>query len=531
MDDVDLPHQSPTMQKLDKDLRIDLRAQAEGNLYMFAKGILGYKDMTAHTHGPLCAFLQHNPKRFKRVLYPRDHYKTTVATIAGGMWKALRNPNERILIANESATNAQRMLGVMRQQFESNRTLRVLFSDLIPKNTRDVGWNNIELNLNRTEIYPEPTFDTIGMTGSVTSRHYSHMIFDDPISEEAVKSEKVMKDVINRMSAVTALLSKPEIDTIWLIGTRWALHDVYSWFDRSFGDRVGKFSRSVLEDGLPIFPELLSLETIALKRAIMGSYKFSCLMMNNPRNENLQDLDPAKVRYWRWYQKDSTIELLHHDLQPTGEIVALSDLDITITVDLAPAEKANSDRNAVVTLGVAPSGSAIVLDLFARRCTPLEVINHIFALHAQFSPISKLGIESVAYQKAFKYFLRDEADRRGVFLPIVELKSTGRKEIRVRGLQPVLGVGRLYVNPKDQLLLDEIADFPLGEHDDCVDALSMHLQIAQGWFNTERHERYLKAEAEMIAEVWGRSGGTPIDTNDEIFSDWRFDSIYHEQSL
>lgn len=513
--DVDLPGQDPWVQGQDSDLREDLRRMSENSLYFFGKGILGYRDMTERCHGPFCAFLQHNVKQFKRALMPRDTYKTSAGTIAGSLWKGLHDTNQRILIANESATNAERMLRGIRGHLESNRTLRTLYSAEIPRDVRKVRWNDTELDLVRTQVFPEPTFDTIGMTGSVTSRHYSHMIFDDPISEEAVKSEKVMKDVINRLSAITALLTKPERDTVWLIGTRWALHDVYSWFDKAFGDKVGKFSRGIVEDGESIFPELMGLETIALKRSVMGAYKFSCLMMNNPRNEELQDLSPDLLRYWRWANKEHTvIETMSNTMEPTNQFYRTEDLDITVTVDLAPAERGSSDRNAIVTLGVAPDGSAFVLDLFAKRCTPIAVMDHIFAM-AERWPIHKLGIESVAYQKAFKYFLKDAADRRGAWLNVVELKASGKKEIRVRGLQPILAVGRLYLNPADQLLVNEIADFPLGEHDDCVDALSMHLQIAQGWFNEERHKKFLELERELIHRIHGGSDLAEA----EMFSD------------
>lgn len=490
------------MQQLDSDTLRDLAETGRRNLFFFDKGILGYKDMTESCHGPLCVFIDQNGCRFKLILMPRDHYKTSVVTIGSSMQKAVRNPNERILIANESATNAERMLRAIRLHCESNRVFRTLYSSVIPKETRKVRWNDSELDFVRQEIYPEPTFDTIGMTGAVTSRHYSHMVFDDPISEEAIKSEKVMQDTINRMSAVLSLLSKPETDSFWLVGTRWALHDVYSHHMQLYGERMARFIRGAIEDGKPIFPELISLETLALKRQSLGEYKFSCLMMNNPRNTEIQDLNVDDLKFFAYTARGDAVVLYDRKGQ-VEKIVPIEKLDITVTVDLAPAEKITSDRNAVTTVGTTPWGEALVLDSWAKRCTPLELMEYLFLLKERFSP-RIFGIEDVAYQKAFKHFMRAEMDRRGLYLNMFPLKAQGKKTMRIRGLQPIMATGRLYILPTQMILRQEMADFPLGQFDDAIDSLSMQQQVWRGIMSPERWAKYKESEAKLLR---GELGG------------------------
>ena len=500
--DTDLPNLSNAIVSLPLDLREDMRQKGLGDLYYLCRGVLGYKDVNISAHGHLCAFLNTNSKRFKRILMPRDHLKTSVITIGGNLQIALRNPNERILIANESSTNAERMLRGIKQQCESNRIFRALYGAVIPPDTRKVRWNDSELDFRRTEIFPEPTFDTIGMTGSVTSRHYSHMCFDDPISEEAVKSDKVMADVINRMSAITSLLTDATKDTVWLVGTRWAMHDVYSWFDKTFPDSwVGKFSRSVIdENGDPIWPERFPLDVIAVKRAAMLEYKFSCLMMNNPRNTENQILPVDQFRYWEWADAAQTmIVLFGLDNEPL-KIVQLSKLDITVCVDPASSEKTTSDFNATTVLGMTPEGQAIVLDTKIRRYSPLDLMEDLFSIQERWRP-RVIGIEGVAYQKMLKYFVDNEATRRGLYLPIRDLKGStvGKsKDYRIKGLQPMIATGRLFVHRSQQLLIQQSSDYPLGEHDDGPDSLSMHAEVATWWYTSERVERMKQAEAAAI---------------------------------
>lgn len=496
---VDLPNQDEDLTRLPTDLHTDLAEVCKRDLFTFGRGVLGYKDMTVKCHGPLCVFVNHNPGQFKEMLMPRDHFKSSVITIAGNMQKVVQDPEHRILVANESATNAERFLRAIRQHAESNKIFRSLYSSIIPKDTRKVRWNDQELDFKRQGHYPEPTFDSIGMTGAFTSRHYSHICIDDPISEEAIKSEKVMADTIERLKAVLALLTKPEQDTIWIVGTRWALHDVYSWFEEKLGKRLVRFARSVYEDGEPIFPELMGHEILALKRQLLGPYKFSCLYMNNPRNEDLQDLNINDVKYWEYDAEESHIIL--YDRQGAEERRVRTDqLDVTVTVDLAPAEKITSDRNAITVLGITPWNEAVVLEAWGRRCTPLEVIEKLFQIKERYSP-RKFGIEGVAYQKAFKYFLRQEANRRGLYLNIEELSSTGKKEVRIRGLQPVMAVGRFYVRANQALLLQEITEFPLGEHDDVIDSCSMQLQLLRGQLSPEHLEKVKEEERKLLRRI------------------------------
>lgn len=503
----DVPLLDKTIQQLPTDIRLDLAERGRRDLFFFAKAVLGYRDMSVNCHMPLCVFLDQHPSRFKLVLMPRGHFKTSVATISRVMQRVVQDPNHRILLANETTLNAERFLGAIKQQVESNKVFRALYSGVIPINTKGGGWSSESLIFNRQWMGPEPTIDRIGMTGAMTSRHYTHITVDDPISEEAAKSSAVMMDTITRIDKLFSLMVKPEIDTFDLIGTRWALFDVYSFFMQKLGHRFAKFIRAAIVNGQPIFPELMSLETLADIRNTMGEYMFSCLYMNNPRDIANQDFNVDDLKFWRWSSDHEEVVLYDRNWE-IEEVVPLAKLDITVSVDLAVAEKITSDRNAIVTCGQTPSGRIVVLDTFVERCTPLVVMDYLFQLRKRFHPRA-FGIESVAYQKSFKYFLKAEAERRGEYFNTVELKAipskrgTGNnsKETRIRGLQPLCATGRLYILPQMHILRQELADFPLGEHDDCADALAHQLQMWRGVINPDRQRKFLEAEALLLQRM------------------------------
>lgn len=510
--DVDLPYLDDEIVRMPEDIRMDLANRGRNDLYFFDKAILGYRQMTYHCHGPLCVFHDRHPANYKLTLIPRGTFKTSALTIGKNIQRAVRDPNRRICIVNEIAENAEGFLGTIRQHFEGNRILRTLYSGIIPK-SYSKNWNNQGIRLVRDWVGPEDTFEAMGVFSTLTSHHYTDLDYDDVISEDAIKSPTVMQDTIGRVIKFRSLMVNPAKDNLDITGTRWGLHDVYSHFIKTLGPYLGMYIRGAIgRDGDLMFPELLDADTLARLRDEYGDYMFSCLYMNNPRDVANQDFNVNDLRSWRWTSDEEHV-VLYGPSDSTGypQILrewAVSDLDITVSVDLAVAEAVNSDRNAIVTVGASPLGEAIILDTFAKRCTPLEVMEHLFWLKRRF-PVRVFGIEGVAYQKAFKYFLKAECERRGDYMNMMELKSlpskrgTGNnsKFTRIRGLQPVVATGRMYASPTMHVLRNEMADFPLGEHDDVIDALAMQLQMWRGVLSPGRLQKYKESESRLIQRL------------------------------
>jgi len=504
MPEQDIPLLDKEITMLPQDIRQDLAERGKNDLYFFSKGIMGYREMTPHCHRPLCVFYDQNTSPYKLVLHPRGTFKTSVVTISRNTQRAVRDPNSRTCIINETSENAQGFIGTIRQNFENNKVLRSLYSEVIPKDFKKTVWNNQAMRLNRTWQGPEETIEAMGIFSTLTSHHYTHLAYDDIISEDAVKSPNVMKDTIERAKKFRSLMVNPSTSTLDVTGTRWALFDVYSHLMKMLRDKMAKYIRGARHNGVLLFPELLDDETLASLREEYGEYMYSCLYMNNPRDVANQDFNIQDLKFWR-YSADEKQVILYDREGNIEEIWDTNKLDITVTVDLAIAETVTSDFNSVVTVGCTPSGRALVLETFTKRCTVFELIEHLFYCKARYTP-RVFGIESVAYQKILKHFVRAECERRHTYMNIVDIpslpskRSTGNnsKPARIRGLQPVVATGRLYVLPTQHQLRDELSDFPLGEHDDTIDALSMQQRVWRGILSPERMSKYRESERRLI---------------------------------
>lgn len=522
MADQDLPALDEAITRLPSDIRADLAQRGRSSLYFFSKAVLGYNRVNPQTHGGMCEFNDRNPARFKEILMPRGTYKSTIMTISGSMQDICINQEERLLITNENDGNAQRFLYAIRQHAETNKIFRALYSSIIPTDTKRVRWNNEALDFNREGKYPEASITGRGITSALTSQHYTKFKLDDLISIEAVKSPAIMKDTIMRAHQILSLAVDPSTFKFDLIGTRWAFADVYSDFESKYSGVLARYIRAANEFGELLFPEMLGPNELALARNSYGPYLYSCLYQNNPRNEDVQDFNVLDLRYWRWDALEENC-ILYNQQGEITEIVPVEKLDIYVTVDLAGAEKIIDDRNAVTTTGITPGGDVIVLESFAKRCTPLVVMEHILQQYKRY-PVRICGIEDIAYQKAFKYFLKAESERRGVYIHVKPLVARGKKETRIRGLQPVLATGHIYAGATQHTLRDEMADFPLGQHDDALESLAMGLQIWPQRVSPEHWAKYKASEQALLARINGYSLKAPArDPEEEDPEDEAYD--------
>ncbi len=537
----DLPKIDDEVARLPEDIRRDLAEAASRNLFMFCRGVLGYPDLTESFHGHLCTWHDENQNRFKLTLVPRGHLKTTCITIGKNLQRVTQNPECRILLANETATNAEKFLSAIKMHAESNRRFRALYPHLIPE-PRTTTWNNEALTFVRKGVYTTPTITAMGMTGALTSQHYTHLSLDDLVSEEAAKSRLVMDDVITRAAKLFSLMDDPGKDTVDLTGTRWAFYDVYAYFMRRFGSKLAMYVRAAVENEKPIWPERFSLDVLADIRndpLLGGEYQFSCQYMNNPRDVSIQDFNVQDLKFWRWATDEESIVLYNREGE-VDRVVPITDLDVTITVDVRYGDLLASDRDAIVVCGTTEGGDAVVLEAWGNRSNPLEVVAKLIQFIKRYEPRC-IGIQKVGYEMSLKYHLQAECEREGVYARVIPVKPGGPAKSHIRGLQPIASTGHLYVLPTHHILRNELAEFPLGQYDDVADALALQLQLWRGLLSPERMERYKASEAKVLRRL--RSGVhegtreaiaqmTPSEIEDEGIDveDYRY-GRFHEVSL
>src|SRR5215467_578553 len=459
----------------EEEIRHSLRERAKRSTYFFAKAILGFADLTVNTHGPICRTLD-SPSKRKLIVMPRDHLKTSIATIADTIRRITVNPNIRILLGNETATNASHFLRRIASVFDRNARFRWLFPELIEDPTKRQKWSENEILVPRSEDHPESTVEAIGVGGAVVSRHYDLIKLDDLVGKEASESDEIMRKTRDWYDYCESLLHHPIESEIHVVGTRWTHNDLI----RKIIDTEGEYfdqviTSAILPNGTPLWPERFTLDVLARIRSKIGSWKFSCQYLNQPHDPDATSFNTSWIKQFR-LQGDVC-------MGSDGASSNIHQMRKYLTIDPAISEADQACNSALVVTGVDHISRKWILDIVAKRMQPMQLMDHIFRLSRTWD-VEVAGLESVAFQKALKFWISQEMERRSQFVNIQELKTdtNQKKSSRIRGLQPFFEGGEIYSLPRSagegfRQFHEEYEAFPVGALVDVLDALAYAPQL------------------------------------------------------
>jgi predicted phage terminase large subunit-like protein len=463
-----------------------LRERAKSSMYFFAKGILGYGWIVPHIHGSLCAALEDPQNTRLMFVLPRGWLKTTLCTISYSMWRSIKRPDIRILLTQNSSTNACKKLAVIREQWEKNVLLRALFPELLP--SRSNTWKADSVCLTRAASFAESTYEAAGTSTRVVSRHYDVVIEDDTVApdldelgneELAPTHDDVQKAIGWHRTNVLPLLNNPLTDTVIIVGTRWYDQDLIRYvMDNEPQYKV--ITRACRElDGKPdaagelTYPERFNDAVLQELEVNLGPYMFNCLYMNRPVRSEDMAFKP------HWFQ--------YYENLPASTALAIYTTIDTAT-DPAMAKTPTTDYSVVMTCGKdLGTGQIYVLEYFRARCNPGELCDAVLSHVLKFKPVC-VAFQNVTFERSVVYWLRELMRRTGHFFALQPLDFPNRKdgkETRIAGLQPLFSNGVISVKPHMKELISELLKFPLGKNDDIADALSMQLVL---WKSTRSNK-------------------------------------------
>ena len=213
-----------------------------------------------------------------------------------------------------------------------------------------------------------------------------------------------------------------------------------------------------------LWPQVEDLYTLMCLRAESGRAAFEREKQNSPLNPDLCEWPASYFHEGLWF-----------DQWPANLRVKVLALD--------PSKGADSQRgdySAFISLGIDPQGILYVQADLARRPTPQMVADGV-ELFRNFRPHA-FGIEANQFQELLAPTFDVEFRRQGlVGVHPWLIHNDANKRVRIRRLGPLLAARRVRLKancPSTKLLLHQLQEFPIAEHDDGPDALEMALRLA-----------------------------------------------------
>jgi predicted phage terminase large subunit-like protein len=464
------------------------------DLFEFNRKVLhveGEKDglPLAPFHKEMCDFVM-NGRNKELLLLPRGHLKSTLVTVGYSLLRIAQNPDVRILIANATYDMATSFVGQIKKHLQNNQTFRDYYGDMTSNADR---WSENMISVKRRtpfSIHKEATVTAYGMGGNLVSQHYDVIICDDLVNRDYVNTkEQIEKTILFYKDSLDLL---EPTGKIIILGTRWADNDLYGWIMdktnpeqawKDFDVMIKQAYTGELETGKDLqllFPQKFTQEVLKTLKQNKGPVEFSSQYMNDPLPQESAKFKTA------WFK-----QILEDELK-------VRELNLFTMVDPAIGQRKDSDKTAIVTIAVDQYNNWFVVNVIWDHMLPNQIIDSIFSNWDEYHP-NKVGIELTAYQKSLQYALVDEMRRRNIFLPIVELKAEKSKAERIEGLIPRYANGTIYHLSQcnfREAMEEQLMRYPIGKHDDIIDALAYGLQIARPTRNPVTPYRRHSADSE-----------------------------------
>jgi predicted phage terminase large subunit-like protein len=369
-----------------------------------------------------------------------------------------------------------------------------LFPECVP-DPKKHRINRQELELPRSEIWGEPTIDTMGVGGKSQGRHYNYLKLDDLIGDKARDSKTEMGTAIQWFDNLESFFVEFNRDKMDVVGTRWSHKDLYRHIMDSYGPSILKYIRPATEFNLetkqyePIFPAKFSLKDLEdLKRRNKKIY--SAQYANNP-----EEFDTTFDNLWlRFYDVYGPGRISYMK----GEekvIIHTQECDINIFCD--PAMKG---KGALLVTAGDKDGNIFILEALKYEWRPPELTSKIFQLVQKWRPRT-VAIEEVLFSGLFKHWFESEMKLRGIRFHVSPVHTKGKeKSARVRGLTNYFMAGKIFFHTSQLDLIQEYKEF--GDTDDyhMLDALAYGPEIWRKPLDQKQWERYREIEAGLLSE-------------------------------
>ena len=460
-----------------EDAKAHFRNLCRGDLYFLIRHGMNRPDIEREWLFDRCREVQAAPDGYID-LWAREAYKSTIITVGKTLQDIFRSHGEDAPVKKEqtfcifSHTRpiAKGFLRQIKREAESNPRFKEWFPDVVWENPSSQAptWSEDSGLIFRRESNPkEATVEAWGLVdGQPTSKHFDVLLYDDIVTSKSVYTPEMIHKTTRELELSYNLGAQGGCRRF--IGTRYSFGDSY----RTIIERGTAIPRiyPATEDGtVSGKPVLLTREELAEKRRDMGSYTYSCQMLQNPVADSAQKF----IHHWLSYHEPETYRGEgHHNY---------------IIVDPAHSKKKTSDYTVMLVLQARADKKLYLMDGLRDRMSLTERAQNLVELHKKWKPMIENGVRYERYgAQADIEHIKDYMDRTGYRFEITEVGGKIGKTERILRLVPYFQNGRLLIpyslvksdyegNQVDLIKVfveEEYLAFPHCVHDDILDCLA-----------------------------------------------------------
>ena len=450
--------------------KLDLREEAQERFMPFAHHV--YENFIEGRHHRIIAEKLERVARgeLKRLIInmPPRHSKSEFASFLMPAWFLGRNPKLKIIQATHNTELAVRFGRKVRDLIDDPQYKEIFPNTNLKEDNKGAG---------KWQTSAGGEYFAAGVGAAVTGRGADLFIIDDPHSEQDALSESAFDNAYEWYTSGPRQRLQPG-GAIILVMTRWGKKDLtgrllQAQTGDSMADKweVVEFP-AILPSGAPLWPEFWEKDALLSIKASLPVGKWSAQWQQQP---TATESAIVKREWWKTWEKDEPPQLKY----------------ILQAYDTAFSKKETADYSAITTWGVfdpqdGSPDNIILLDAQRGRWNFPELKEVAYNEYEYWEPDMV-----IVEKKASGGPLIDEMRSRG--LPVLGF-SPGRraggggvdKITRMHMVSPLFEAGVVWAPAAKKFadeVIEEVASFPNGDHDDFCDSMTLALmRFRQGGF-------------------------------------------------
>ena len=446
-------------------ININLREKAQNEFMPFAHHV--YENFIEGYHHRVIAkklelVAQGKLKRLIINMPPR-HSKSEFASYLMPAWFLGRNPKLKIIQATHNTELAVRFGRKVRDLLDDPA-----YKEIFPK----TGLKEDSKSAGRWSTSVGGEYFAAGVGAAVTGRGADLFNIDDPHSEQDALSETAFDHAYEWYTSGPRQRLQPG-GSIILVMTRWGKKDLTGRLLAAQGGdamsdqwEVVEFP-AILPSDKALWPEFWEKDALLSIKASLPVAKWSAQWQQQPTSA---ESAIVKREWWKMWEKEDIPKVKY----------------IMQSYDTAFSKKESADYSAITTWGVfqpeeGGPDNIILMAAERGRWNFPELKEHAYKEYEYWEPDMVL-IEA----KASGTPLMDELRHRGIPALSYSPNKGNDKVTRMHMAAPMFEAGRVWAPANKKFaeeVIEEVASFPYGDHDDFCDSMTMAiLRFRQGGF-------------------------------------------------
>lgn len=424
----------------------------------------GYRDAAHHRliARHLEAVERGEIKRLMITMPPR-HGKSMLASEFFPAWYLGRNPGHYVVTATYAQELADDFGRKVKNQIEDAAYQAIFPGVRLADDSKSAKRFHVEGMDGGYEhtTAQKGAFYAVGVGGPLTGRGAHLLLIDDPVKNREDAESEVIRKKTKEWYTSTAYTRLMPGGRVVIIQTRWHEDDLSGWLLAEHGheDWVRLDLPAINDAGEALWPEQYDVDALERIRRAIGPRDWSALYQQRPSPETGN------------YFKREWLHLVDH-LPPRETMLVYGGSDYAVTAD-------GGDFTVHALIGLDPKGDPWLLDLWRQQASSDVWVDAFCDLVTRWKPVG-WAEETGQIKSGVGPFLLKRMMERGSYVAREQFATRGDKAVRAQSFRGLIATRGLRVMKDAPFLADlvsEMMSFPVGVHDDQVDALGLIGQL------------------------------------------------------